>query len=88
MKDFEQFLFRSHFVTDAEHSNYVNNVRMPAGAKKTEAKKRERAEAATTADEKRGKSKEDEMTCRMTNAARVLAPSLSISVALPPSCEM
>ena len=86
MKDFEQFLFRSHFVTDAEHSNYVNNVRVPASEKKVEvAKKREREAVATV--EKRVKSKEEEMVCRMTNAARVLSPSLSVSVSPPPSCE-
>lgn len=86
MKDFEQFLFRSHFVTDAEHSNYVNNVRVPASEKKVEvAKKREREAVATV--EKRVKGKEEEMVCRMTNAARVLSPSLSVSVSPPPSCE-
>ena len=86
MKDFEQFLFRSHFVTDAEHSNYVNNVRLPASEKKVDVKKRER-EAVTAVEEKRVKGKEEEMACRMTNAARVLSPSLSVSVSPPPSCE-
>ena len=86
MKDFEQFLFRSHFVTDAEHSNYVNNVRVPASEKKVDVKKRER-EAVAAVEEKRVKSKEEEMACRMTNAARVLSPSLSVSVSPPPSCE-
>lgn len=86
MKDFEQFLFRSHFVTDAEHSNYVNNVRLPASEKKVDVKKRER-EAVAAVEEKRVKSKEEEMACRMTNAARVLSPSLSVSVSPPPSCE-
>ena len=86
MKDFEQFLFRSHFVTDAEHSNYVNNVRLPASEKKVDVKKRER-EAVAAVEEKRVKSKEEEMVCRMTNAARVLSPSLSVSVSPPPSCE-
>ena len=86
MKDFEQFLFRSHFVTDAEHSNYVNNVRLPASEKKVDVKKRER-EAVTAVEEKRVKGKEEEMACRMANAARMLSPSLSISVSPPPSCE-
>ena len=87
MKDFEQFLFRSHFVTDAEHSNYVNNVRVPASEKKVEVTKKREREAVATVEEKRVKGKEEEMVCRMTNAARVLSPSLSVSVSPPPSCE-